>query len=824
MNVTAFSEPGSIEQDGGKGLNLKRLTQSGFTVPEGVVLDAGFYKNHYPLPPAFDYEHTEKLEAQCAAMKAVVMEIELPQALVAQLQRFLDGYPESARFAVRSSSTFEDLGTAAFAGQHDTFLNLAKGSVFDKIKRCLASLWQPHAVLYRNHHGFAQEQASMAVVIQRMVPAQASGVAFSVDPVTGRLEQALIEGNWGVGESVVGGEAATDTWVVDTQGWTIAERRIQEKEYALIADETGIAKVMLEGDKRSQPCLTDDQILEIARLSKNLMSHYEQPQDIEWAYENGQLYVLQSRPQTTIPPHFTRDESAERFPDPLTPLTWSYVQEAFNHSLEYSLRLMRLDLPTRPWFELIDHYVYGNQNAVALLGLLRPIKATNFDELLQEIPELRKRYQWVIELPQQWLRDLDKYLIEIGMLSRPAFWDFTCADFQDYFKRLFSVANAYFQPNIAISMTQAFLTKTLFGVIRLLVDDELEAHDYLKKIIAISETKTGQINRELYLLAMTVKDDEALQRHLTPGAFNELGDLDAFPDFQKRLKDFLDNYGHREMSFDYYHPTWVENPKVVIDLIMLTASMSDEKPPDEIEHALRRQQLEATRKLYSRTPAELHFFLHELIRLTVNFTFLDDLEHFQTTRLNLLARKTVFAFGSRLQAVGDLDDPYDLFFLTRREIETVETFQLSPDLKSIIRERKSSFVAATKTQPQWDLQETEQAKAPAGNVLQGVPGSPGECQGQVYLVHRPEDFSGMPDRAILVARTTNPAWTPLFYKASAVITESGGPLSHGAVTARELGLPAVMCVRNCMSLLQNGQAVSINGRHGIVQLLAGDKR
>ena len=819
MIFSRLSDPGSIQEDGGKGYNLKKLTQNGLNVPDASILQSSYYLKNYDAPLPFNFDDEETLKRQCRRHAQTVRQTGLTKLCVDEMMAFIGSFDESARFAVRSSSTFEDLSGAAFAGQHETFLNVPVFQVETKIKDCLASLWNYHAVLYRRHQGFAQEQASMAVVIQLMVPGDKAGVAFSVDPVSGKMEHVLIEANYGIGESVVGGEAITDSWVVDMARQTIVERRVKEKDYMLKAVDVGLQRCELKGRQREAPCLNDEEIFEVARQAGQLMRLYAMPQDIEWVFKDTELFLLQSRPQTTIPCRLTRDESAERFPEPLTPLTWSYVEDAFNCSLEHSLTLMDIHLPTRPWFCLKNHYVYGNQNAVQLMALYRPFYAKNFDELMREIPMIREKYQWVQSLPQDWMRDLDQYLLRIGELRATQFDAFDCARYQKYFQDIFQLAKDYFKPNIAISMTQAILTQTLAGLIQMVTGDAFEAHDLLKKIIAVSETKTGQINKEVFRLAQIVKGDSALASLLkNRDQKNMMADLKAFPGFLKEFNDFIARYGHREISFDYYQPTWSEVPEVVLDLILLTATSKKLLRPVDQEREIKRDQLKASQHLYEQVPESLHFFLHEVIRLTINFTFLDDLEHFQTTRINQLARRAIKAFGRAVQARTEMEDPLDLFFLERGEFESIESFALSSDLLRKMAVRKQAFLDAQKTEPVWSFDQTKPAVQAQEGVLVGVPGSPGECEGDVYLVRGPRDFIGMPDGAILVARTTNPAWTPLFYKAVGIVTESGGPLSHGAVTARELGLPAVMAVRDCFKHLSNGQTVKINGREGVVYL------
>jgi pyruvate,water dikinase len=187
--------------------------------------------------------------------------------------------------------------------------------------------------------------------------------------------------------------------------------------------------------------------------------------------------------------------------------------------------------------------------------------------------------------------------------------------------------------------------------------------------------------------------------------------------------------------------------------------------------------------------------------------------------LNLLARKSIGIIGEKIQKNSDLNDPYDLFFLKKDELEQISNFKLDENTIKKIYYRKKQYLNAFKEEPNWELNNIEKPINSDKNIFFGTPGSPGEFEGQVYLVNGVEDFSGLPNDSILIAKTTNPAWTVLFYKAKAVITESGGPLSHGAVTARELGLPAVMSVRGCMNIFSNGELVRINGTKGFVEKL-----
>lgn len=746
--ISTFHEQGSIDQDGGKGHNLKVLTQSGFNVPPGFVIHANFYKEHYEKPINFNYSDTEQLKNQCDYMQEKVKSEPLPSTLMDEIKQHVNS---DFLYAVRSSSTFEDLEGSAFAGQHETYLNVSVDQLEEKIKECFASLWNMHAVVYRNERGFLQEEASMAVVIQQMVPSESAGVAFSVDPISGKFDRVLIESSFGLGENVVTGEALTDTWIVDTKTNTMKEN---------LAD--------------GKASLTEQDVFNIAKLAKQIEKHYASPQDIEWAIFKGDIYLLQSRPQTTIPPYFTRDESAERFPDAITPLTWDFVEEAFNQSLEYSLNQMNIDLPTKPWFAKKDGFVYGNQTAVEILAMKRPLKLSK----LEDVTSIGEKYFWAENLAKQWKDDLSLYLTRIGELYHLPSESDSLQSFRQYFDQMFYTANEYFKPNIAISMTQSFLVGTLFEALYHIYGDQLTAKEKLNNVLSLASIRTANINAEL----ASIQDRSLVN-----------------PEFQL----FLEKYGHRELTFDYYYPTWAEKPEVLMDLVI----------PNQTNQHNQDVGIETLKEILTVSSNEVSNALYKLVNLAILYTELDDEEHFQTTRVNLLARKYVGRLGRKL----GLEDPYDLFFLTKNELFDVLNGEKVNE-QALIEKRKA-FQELSNTNPVWNYSEQDEEEVVVSEgVMKGVPGSAGIVEGEVCIVRSVDEFKDVKEGSILVTRTTNPAWTTLFYSAKGLITESGGPLSHGAVTAREVGIPAVMSVRNCLTTLKNGDIVIVDGTRGIITI------
>ena len=658
----------------------------------------------------------------------------------------------------------------------------------------------------------------MAVVVQGQILADMAGVAFSIHPVTGALDTAAIDANYGLGESVVSGDFAVDHFEVDKKTHAITLRQIADKQRCIRAGKTGTIDAEVGGKLRDLPCLEDAIVLRVAELVTTVEAHFSWPQDTEWAIAGGELFLLQARPVTIIPPRWTRDESAERFAQPFTPLSWDFVQAGFRRSLAHSLSMMGLPGFQGDWFDKLGQYVYGNQNAVEVIRRYRPLKARSLEELRAEIPQLRERYANLIELPARWMRDLDRYLLRIGGLRSFSFEGRSTAEIWQHLARVVQIGEEYFLPNIAISMTQGFLHGVLHWLVQLAVGPGL-ALKVLDGLLAGVETKTAEVNAELYALAQISYCDSALKQLLTSMDSEKIiadRKLEDFPVFAAALGAFLEYHGHRELYIDYYVPTWVDCPWVVLDL--LKAIPADAPNPADVANENRRRYFETELKLLAAVPEEIRYLLREVIRLARVYTLLDDLEHYQTTRVNPLARQAGMALGRRLVEEGVLAEWDDVFFLRRSELERLVAGDRSPTILADCHKRRDEFEQASHEQPSWNYGQ-QTISAPASGAMRGIPGSPGEVEANVFVVERVEQFKDFPRGAILVARTTNPAWTPLFYQAAGLITDSGGPLSHGAVTAREMGLPAVMAVPQATTRLKSGQRVLLSGSSGSVTVL-----
>ena len=821
----------AVEHSGGKGANLSLLTQRGFPVPPGFIITAQAYRHFIHEGrellrevAGLPFHDAAAMRGESERLRTALQQLALPDLLVSEVRTRLGEHPPGQAFSVRSSSTMEDLASAAFAGQHDTYLNCSgPEQILEKIKSCFLSLWHDRAIAYRQQQGFDHLLAAMAVVVQRMVQCEVAGVGFSINPVSGDLTELVVDANYGLGESVVSGEGEIDHFEIDKASRILRRSTIARKSRKVIGVAGGTEEVHIAASDAEKSSLDAAQLTHLANLLVKVEQSYRFPQDIEWGFADGQLHLLQSRPVTTIPARWTRDESAERFPNVITPLTWDFVEHGFHRSLAYSFRLMGFPPCHGKWFGMFGHYVYGNQNVVELYLRRAPFTAGTLDELKAVIPRLREEFRWVQELPVIWSRELDYYLTKIGEFMAEPLTQKDLPDVWAFVRSVNEHGAQYFQPNIAISVTHATLHHLLHRLLQMIFG--ADANRLFDGLMAYCETKTGVINKELFEMAQRVQALPELDRLLRERRSRELieqGQLAKFPDFHARFQKFLRDHGHREMDFDMYHATWLEVPWVVLDNLRLILQSPMDRTPAENERELKVRAQQTEFELFGKLPPELHFFFYEILRLARLYTSLDDLEHYQTTRLALAMRKGLRELGTRLVQRGWLAEPMDIFFAREREIDAAVNAGSDArwqEFSADVRREKEAYLLDKARKPEWVLGEGKTEAAPTGDFLSGLPGSPGHAEGSVHLVLSEEDFAKFPKGSVLVARTTNPTWTPLFYSAIAVITESGGPLSHGAVTAREMRIPAVMSVKDSLARLQNGQRVRVDGGAGKVFLV-----
>ncbi|NXY97158.1 phosphoenolpyruvate synthase [Streptomyces sp. BR123] len=813
--VLVLGRRGRTDPDvaGGKGANLAELVRAGFPVPAGFVVTTAAYR-----PPDLGPLGT----AGPAAIRGAVVRAGLPHDVadaVCVAYRNLGG-----AVAVRSSATAEDLPEAAFAGQQDTFLNvIGEQDVLDAVVRCWASVWTDRAVDYRAGHGIDHGRVRMAVVVQRMVDADFAGVAFTSDPVTGNRHALVIDASPGLGESVVSGLVSPEHIVVDTRRPKVV-RRTAGHHGAYVRSRPGGGTERAAGPRTAGPALPAPAVRQLIRLARDVERHFGRPQDIEWAWADGKPYVLQTRPITALPERTGVAGLPGRF-------------------RQTARAMLREVLPVRPYpidmTAWLGPLIALLDKAVEATGVACPPASRMFIEdngvvVRVEIPVPR---------PTPRLLTAPVRLARAARRRDPALWRSdpligTMRARADELRTLdiggcsWPELTALLKegPRIAAPLLELrlrYFPRTLLALAVLYVSLSLLRRRRLTgALLAGVETLTADANRALEDLATAIRADAGLSEAFARRTADELCEAlhtsmrETAPGFVSGFDTFLDVYGHRDTVTPLLltQGTWRDRPDIVLGMLKSLASQ-DPPPPGpgpggQAETALFQH------PVLRLGPEPLRSAVRVLLRQARWFQQIRDDTRFLAMLPLPAMRQALLEMGHRLVAEGVLDTAEDVYHLRLEELDGIGTWPPAPGLAAGLRERASdrkagrAGLARTPLVPPAPAQPIDLAHAEV--LLRGAPGSAGTAEGPVRVVHGPDGFAALRNGEVLVAAYTSPAWTPLFRRAAAVVTDAGGVASHAAIVAREYGIPAVMATLDATTRLSDGQSVLVDGDHGLV--------
>ncbi len=822
----------------------------------------------------------EQLAELAHAARACIQNATIPEHVAASISAayLLLGEGSPIPVAVRSSATAEDLPFASFAGQQETYLNVVgTEALLDAVRRCWASLWTERAVSYRASLGLDQRRVQLAVVVQRMVEAEVAGVLFTANPLTGKRRQAVIDANPGLGEAVVSGETNPDHFVVNAASGEIVERRLGDKRVIIRGSAGGGTTRTESGPNLDEACLSDAQIRELAQLGARVEAHYGAPQDIEWAIDAaGKLWLIQSRPITTLYPLPANapdndDELRVYFSlnvfqgvlQPLTPMGIAALR------LIGSIAASLFDLAPRELLNgpsiLVDpgSRLFADVTAAlrTKIGRRLLIGAIGFAEarsgvLLQQLtadPRLS------LKATPRW-----RVIRAFGSLAAKT-------------RAPFSITHIVFKPSTAIERMQRArarletlratsplnnagnpadrlkaleqlvpaqigpLFRTLPPVLasglgslglasRLLRDiatpDELQA-----ALRALPHNPTTEMDLDLWALSHRVAADATAARHVSETPPEQLaqeyraGTLP--PLLQQGLASFLYHYGHRSIAeIDLGLPRWSEDPAHILGVLANYLQLNDpalapdaqfEQGAKEAEAMVAELARRATRQ--SRLRGLLVGFFLKRARALAG---LREMPKFCLVLMLAYMREVLQSIGSDLARAGCLESGEDIFFLTLQEAQAALAGE---DMRDIVRERQAGYEHELQRRhvPRILLSDgSEPTPAVADGtasqgMLRGTPASPGSITGRARVILDPTGAHLEPGE-ILVAPSTDPGWTPLFLTAGGLVMEMGGSISHGAVVAREYGIPAVVGVPGATERITTGQQITVDGAAGTVTI------
>ena len=850
--VLRFDEVGkdNIPQVGGKGANLGEMVGAELPVPPGFCTTAQAYQDFLTeagLQEPIDEiladmqpDDMEDVKARSEKIRDLITNSPMPTAIE---QKITEAYLELSKeleqpelpVAVRSSATAEDLPGASFAGQQDTYLNIrGVPDLLEHSRLCWASLWSHPAVTYRHEQGFEHDKVFLCIAVQAMIDADVAGILFTANPVNGDRDEMLLNASWGLGEAVVSGMVTPDTITVRRSEAKILDYAIGSKEMAIhYADGGGILEIDTTEDQRTSQALSDQHVLELAEIGGNIEQHYGSPQDIEWALRGGKWYVLQSRPITTLrdpseqADEYNRSMFIEIFPDPLSPVFASIMVPLFGSMLDFTFDYWGFSLPKdRAAVGLYYNQPYLNKNYIeAAFSTLTPEVSEPLVSAITN-PFGRHGEETRRELSLPYLKLVLNTLR--FMIRFPKQMPDLIANYQDQVATL-----------EAVPLEEASDQELIDTVRELVFDDAspLVNYDFLmgerteelkaKLVSGVTGNVTMETNKRLWDLARTAKASPEVTRVLRETDEQEVGaalrDMPEAAPFREHLDTFLSEYGHREIRMDIYYPTWGEDPAPVYSFVRGYLDADESQSPHVQQARLVKERNELTEEALAVVEQGLvgRYLLSPIFRWVLHQTQLHtrerDTMHFELTRLFPLARRVLHELGQRWAKRGLIDQPDDIYFLTLVEMDEVAAHQVSA--KDKLLQARQEFDANLRRPWPYIIRGEEEIYQEADVTegdLQGVSGSPGVVSGPARVIRGPDEFGTLQRGEILVAPLTNPTWTPLFAVASAVITEVGGILSHGAIVAREYGIPAVMSVPGATVSLSDGQMITVDGNRGVV--------
>ena len=810
------------------------------------------------------------------AIRTALCETPLPTEVIEAVTSAYQalGQREPVPVAVRSSATAEDLPEASFAGQQDTYLNvIGIEAVLTAVQRCFASLWTDRATQYRASLGIAPQSVRLAVVIQRLVDASTAGVLFTANPLTGKRRQAVIEANPGLGEAVVSGMTNPDHFVVDTESFEIIERRLGEKQrvmYPIVSGGTQAAELPAS-DERA--CLSEAQVRTLSALGAEVEAHFGLPQDIEWAIDtSGQTWLLQARPITTLFPLPSEASSPDEHLRvylafgvqqgtyrPFTPMGRSAL------GLIASGFLVLIGLPprdplagprfiveaaSRPFFDVTRalRSSFGRRFLMEAMEEAETHAAIIFQQLVTD-PRLSllktPRRTFVRALVLLLVRTrLPWYLLEALVSPRAA-----RVRVQRFVERLRNPpqrekptdAEAHLAEasrlllaclRLAFRVSPVMLAgMQTFALARRLLGDQATEGECQTVLRGSPSNPTTRMNLALWRLSEQVRADQN-SRHLlqhTPAAHlaqdYQQGRLPAL--LQQGLEQFLHEYGHQGVcELDLGVPRWAEDPTYVLGLLKSLQEMGESAQAPDLQFQRAAEEARAMITTLSRRAVQQHRLRGRLagwcLRRAHALAGFREMPRFVGALLLAQARAHLVPVGEELARMGRLAQAADIFFLTLPEVH--ETLA-GADLRESVRERHATFareltrrhvplvLLSDGTEPPAQ----SQSAILAAGALQGTPASPGVVTAPARVILDPHDARLSPGD-ILVAPSTDPGWTPLFLKASGLVMEMGGAMAHGAIVAREYGIPAVVGVAQATERIATGSRITVDGTTGTIRL------
>ncbi|WP_438350783.1 phosphoenolpyruvate synthase [Paenibacillus sp. FA6] len=866
---------------GGKGLNLGRLSKiEGIHVPEGFCVTTFGYQKAIEQNETYHallgrlsmltVEDRDQIGEISRKIRQIIMEVEIPSDVVEAVTHYLSQLGDEHAYAVRSSATAEDLPHASFAGQQDSYLNIiGVDAILQHISKCWASLFTDRAVIYRMQNEFDHSQVYLSVIVQRMVFPQASGVVFTADPITNNRKLLSIDASYGLGEALVSGLVSPDCYKVQEE--VIVDKRIATKELAIYGlKEGGTETRQLDLEQQKAQTLPEQQILQLARIGRQIEAYFGSPQDIEWCLVDDTFYIVQSRPITTLYPIPEANDQEnhvyvsvghqQMMTDPMKPLGLSFYLLTTPAPMRKAGGRLFVDVTqmlASPVSSTMIIDALGKSDPLIKDALMTIVEREDFIKSSpndKKVPSPSKSNKGISSAGSQAPIDNDPTIVTDLIKSSQT-------SIEELQQNILTKSGSDLVDFILEDIQQ--LKKMLFnpqslGVIMAAMDASLWINEQMNKWLGeknvadtLSQSVPNNITSEMGLALLDVADVirpypeviDYLQHVKDDNFLEELVKFDGGQETQDAFYDYLSKYGMRcSGEIDITKTRWSEKPTTLVPMILsniknFEPNASNRKFEQGRQEAFIKEQELLDRLKQLPDGEQKAKETKKMIDLIRNFIGYREYPKYGMVNRYFVYKQSLLKEAEQLVQAGVIHEKEDIYYLTFEEVrEVVSTNKLDYPgclveqqaelaTRQIISKRKDEYKLYERLTPPRVITsdgeiitgEYKRENLPAGSIV-GLPVSSGVIEGRARVILNMDD-ADLEDGDILVTVFTDPGWTTLFVSIKGLVTEVGGLMTHGAVIAREYGLPAVVGVENATKLIKDGQRIRVHGTEGYIEIL-----
>ncbi|WP_034756820.1 phosphoenolpyruvate synthase [Rossellomorea vietnamensis] len=851
-------EQSELSLVGGKGLNLGLLSKiQGIQVPDGFsVTTVGFrraveqnekYHTLLAMLSKLKPEDRNQIGEVSKEIRDVLLNVTIPSDVVEAVTHHLSRFGEEHAYAVRSSATAEDLPHASFAGQQDSYLHvIGKDSVLEHIRKCWASLFTDRAVIYRMQNGFDHSEVHISVIVQKMVSPQVSGILFTADPVSSSRKVVSIDAGYGLGEAFVSSLVTPDSYKV--QDGIIIDKKIATKKLAIYGvNGGGTGTQPIPPDQQQAAALTDEQVIQLSRIGRKIEAHFGCPQDIEWCLEDGTFYIVQSRPITTLYPIPEAEDGENRvylsvghqqmMTDAMKPLGLSFFLLTTPAPMKVAGGRLFVDCTPRlasPASRKSFIELMGKSEPLIKDALTKIVEREGFIKTVEDEgkPAQAKAKVDPIDLDPSIVAELiKKSEVSIEQLKQTIhskkgseLIDFILEDIKELKRILFDPQSSRV---IMAAMDALFW-----------INDHMYQWLGEKNVADIlSQSVPNNITSEMGLALMDVADvirpHQAVIDYLPQVKdahfLDELVKVEGGREAREAIEDFLSKYGMRcSGEIDISRVRWSEKPTTIVPMILRNIQQFEAQESKRKFEQGRLEAIEKERELLERLSSlpdgeQKVKETKRRIDIIRHFTGYREYPKYGMIHRYFVYKQALLKEAERLAEMNILKEKEDIFYLTFEELQDLVKTNKSKD--DLIRKRKEEYDYNEKLTPPRVITsdgeiitgEYKREDLPAGAIA-GLAVSSGVIEGRARVIVNMEN-ADLEEGDILVTPYTDPSWTPLFVSIKGLVTEVGGLMTHGAVIAREYGLPAVVGIERATERIQDGQRIRVHGTEGYVEIL-----